>query len=455
MKRRFFTGILLAVLLMTTILSGCNSDREISSPGTSDAETAAPGTTKESTPVSYSGVTLNGVEIEKYSIIYEWHEKSHERKYANAISEYIRETYDVSVDTHSDSEKVEAEYAIYIGETMDSDISTEQAELDTYDYRIAVKNGNIYLLARNVYGFSKSVAYLNAAIGQAKDTKAISVTDSGKKSFTTDLLTSMTFNIYNWDSSAAHLERMEAVVLEYKPDTIGFQEITATWIGKLMQNSEISALYGYVGVDRQDGTQEQAAIFYRKDKFRLIESQTKWLYGSDPTGAASAGKIKGCVYNRIYTYAVLERIHDGKRFAHINTHLEIDLLETSTLSISEIQERQISYITTVAHNLQAQGYDCILTGDFNCQAASKTTSVGIALNKAGFLRPATQSVQQVNSETFDAQYNANQSMAPKGIDHVFILSDNVYCDTYTYCNKKYNGAYPSDHIPRMATYAIG
>ena len=133
MKRRFFTGILLAVLLMTTILSGCNSDREIPSPGTSDAETTAPGTTKESTPVSYSGVTLNGVEIEKYSIIYEWHERSQERKYANTISEYIRKTYDVSVDTHSDSEKVEAEYAIYIGETMDSDISTEQAELDTYD----------------------------------------------------------------------------------------------------------------------------------------------------------------------------------------------------------------------------------------------------------------------------------------------------------------------------------
>ena len=74
---------------------------------------------------------------------------------------------------------------------------------------------------------------------------------------------------------------------------------------------------------------EYSAIFYRTDKFDLIESGTKWL-SPTPDEPCSYYVYKdpdtGVTYRanfpRIMTYAVLERKTDGARFIYVNTHLD-------------------------------------------------------------------------------------------------------------------------------------
>lgn len=289
-------------------------------------------------------------------------------------------------------------------------------------------------------------------------------------------LSVMTFNMYHHDTETDHIDRVKSVIKTYAPDVIGFQEITQTWIeDKLMADAEIAALYGRVGTDRGDSTHEQTAIFYRKDKFDLIESETRWLYGEDDgIGSDTVGGLISSkeeltsgdkVYYRCYTYAILERKSDSKRIAFANTHLELDKFTSAAYpNKGDVKNKQIDYVLNFAKSMQAQGYPVILTGDFNARMGS------VVCNKilnAGFVRAEAATTKQTGEEVSNATqsalykngYKDGKKKVNYGIDHVFVLAENCYFDTYRICDEKIkasNGVedYPSDHLPRIAVIAI-
>lgn len=104
-------------------------------------------------------------------------------------------------------------------------------------------------------------------------------------------------------------------IMEVLPDSLGVQEATPQWMAYL----RLLPGYRCVGVGREGGNKgEYNAVFYRADKFKLVDSGTFWL--SDTPDEVSCGFGAAC--NRICTWALLEERESGRQYAHVNTHYD-------------------------------------------------------------------------------------------------------------------------------------
>ena len=396
---RWLSVFLLIAILLPTFVA-CKGDG-------GETETEAP-------------VTLNGAPLSEYEIIFSWHNKKGEQQAATQLKDSLAEKFGVSLRVMEDSSTL-PQKAIVIGDADAAAITSKTQELGDTEYCIAVDADKIYVLAKSSIGIDKAMKMLYEQINAAADSRNLTVVAKDKQTYASNLLSTMTFNIYHWDKTEPHVLRVKTVLKENKPDVIGFQEITQEWIGWLMEDTEISSLYGYVGKERGDYTKEWTAIFYRKDMFDLIKTETKWMYGEDGSfGSDTVGGLinsmdeytgdRGKIYYRIYTYAILERKMDSKQIVFINTHLEVGGQTSAQYpGANDVKNKQIEYVLNFAKAMQAQGYPVVLTGDFN---ASEGIPAFEKILAAGFLRAET------NSPNFVLQ-NPNEEYNVSGaIDHV-------------------------------------
>lgn len=162
------------------------------------------------------------------------------------------------------------------------------------------------------------------------------------------------------------------------PDVIGMQEVTHN---QLMDLSVMLPEYSWSGVGRDDGMTkgEYTAVFYKKNRFNLLDEATFWLSEiPEDTGSVSWG----AQLPRIVTWIKLEDSHSDASFFVFNTHYshisDSARTESSRLLVSKAMEI-------------AGGYPVIVTGDFNFT------------NKAEGYRIITEQ-QQGQGMLFDAQY---------------------------------------------------
>lgn len=160
------------------------------------------------------------------------------------------------------------------------------------------------------------------------------------------------------------------IIDKYAPDSVGFNEATGNWMSWLRGNMKQRG-YAYVGVGRDSGTDninsttdanEYSPIFYKEDKFELLDSGTFWL-SKTPASPKTTGW--GANLNRICTYAVLKNKATGEVYAHFSTHLDHEDMEAQENSVYIIE----TYIRTVLDKFGDIGV--VLTGDFNASAFQK------------------------------------------------------------------------------------
>src|SRR5690606_9153146 len=118
-----------------------------------------------------------------------------------------------------------------------------------------------------------------------------------------------------------------------------------------------SALVGYdfIGVGRDDGRLkgEFSAIFYRTDRFRVVESSTFWL--SETPEKVSKGW--DAALERICTYARRGNVERGERFWSFDTHFDHVGMQARVNSADLIAEK--------ATKFSEKGYPGLIAGDFN------------------------------------------------------------------------------------------
>ena len=243
----------------------------------------------------------------------------------------------------------------------------------------------------------------------------------------------MSFNIYCNNINATRIDRVVTMMRKYTPDTIGIQEATNQWINQL--NSSVGNIYAIVGCGRDGGTNgEYSAVMYNKHIFNLIDSGTKWL--SDTPDAVS--RYPGSSYNRIFTYALLERKDDGRRMLVINTHLD------HPNGASALRARQYGVIQSFINGYG--DYPTLITGDFNDTPGTQVYNTVVG---NGFLDSAKNASTRNEAATF-TNYGADNRV----LDYAFFSSGDYDLQYYKVCNEKINGDFPSDHHPVYTRYRL-
>lgn len=216
----------------------------------------------------------------------------------------------------------------------------------------------------------------------------------------------------------------------YAPDVFGVQE------AKPNQVLDIAAAlpqYSYVGTGRDGiGKGESSNIFYAKDKFKVIESNTFWL--SDTPDVISMGWDAAC--NRVCTYALLKNVKSNKLIWVFNTHLDHmgELARTKGLEL----------ILSRIEKLNSKKYPVVLMGDFNSEP--KTERIIALKSKMDDARTVSKEKPFGPYGTFNGfKYHEAVSVL---IDYIFLSKGKaVSVNKYAVLSDAKDLKYPSDHFP--------
>lgn len=174
-------------------------------------------------------------------------------------------------------------------------------------------------------------------------------------------------------------------------DIIGMQEVVHSQIEFLENNLED---YARIGVARDDGKSkgEYSPIFYKKDRFSIIDSATFWLSPNPEIPA----KAWDAALPRVCTWAKLVDKQTNDLILVLNTHFDHVGEEARAKSVDLI----LSRIEELDHTGKV-----ILMGDFN-------------------LEPETKPIQKViNSDLKDA-FDADFNLGPVGTYNAFEIGEN-------------------------------
>lgn len=222
-------------------------------------------------------------------------------------------------------------------------------------------------------------------------------------------------------------------VLFYEPDILGIQEGLPQQVsflqGKLSE-------YDSQGQGREgQGRGESTHIFFKKEKFRLLQSQTFWLSPTPDT--VSMGWDAACL--RVCTAVLLQDKKDRQHYWVLNTHLD---------HMGELARKNgVALILNRIKNLNVRNYPVVLMGDFNAL-------------------PDSDIVQAVKAEMVDSRdicpgrpfgpegtFNGFKFEEPvkKRIDYIFLSPrEHWIVKKHGVLSDSKNLHYPSDHLPVWA-----
>ena len=239
-------------------------------------------------------------------------------------------------------------------------------------------------------------------------------------------------------------------------------EIFGTQEGKYHQLQDLKAAmpgYDYIGVGRDDGKQagEFSAIFYKTDRFEVLEHGDFWL--SPETDHPNKGW--DAALPRICTWGKFKEKNSGFEFIYFNLHMDhigVQARSESAKLILQKVKEQPSHIPV------------ILSGDFNVDQTNESYAL---LNNSGVMRDAYEmaDLRYAPNGTFNGFHP--DRMTTSRIDHILLSDDfqvlkyGILTDTYRTPVKesaekekngnfpkevsmqKYEARMPSDHFPVM------
>lgn len=193
--------------------------------------------------------------------------------------------------------------------------------------------------------------------------------------------------------------------------------------------------YAWYGLGRDDGQSkgEHSAVFYKKDRFKLLKKGDFWLSETpEKPGFGWDARI-----NRICSWVQLQDLKSKKKFYFFNVHYDHQGVKARQESSKLILEK----IKAIAGKEPA-----ILTGDFNGDQQSEWY---LALANSQILKDTYREVKQpyaVNG-TFNGFGKTLQRSAI--IDHIFITQP-FKAKKWGVLSDSYRGKFPSDHFPVLA-----
>jgi endonuclease/exonuclease/phosphatase family metal-dependent hydrolase len=220
------------------------------------------------------------------------------------------------------------------------------------------------------------------------------------------------------------------------PDLLGVQEAYHNQVQELD-----AALPGhaFVGVGRDDGAEagEHSCLYYRTDRFELVDSGTFWLSQTPDTPST----YPGAACPRVATWAVLRDSEaDNRELLVLNTHWDHVSAEARSYSATLIRQR----LEELAGDRPA-----IVMGDLNVTERKEpiTTLLGDGPQR---LIDSFREVQPQRGKNERTYHDFKGGEEGWRIDYI-VHTEGLRATDAEIVRTEYDGRYPSDHYPVTAT----
>ena len=216
------------------------------------------------------------------------------------------------------------------------------------------------------------------------------------------------------------------------PDVFGAQEVLVEQLRDMLARLDN---YSYIGVGRDDGKEdgEYAAIFYKNDRVKLLDSGNFWL--NETPDVPKLGWDAACI--RICTWGKFKDLRTKKIFYFFNLHMDhvgiVARREAAKLVVSRIKEI-------------AKDAPVVLTGDFNVDQKDEiyTIFTRSEILKDSYDHARIRFAENGTFNSFKMDVSTNSR-----IDHVFV-SPSFKVEAYGLRTDSYwakGRRNPSDHYP--------
>ena len=196
------------------------------------------------------------------------------------------------------------------------------------------------------------------------------------------------------------------------PDIFGAQEVLHPQLQDLLQGLDG---YNYIGVGRDDGKTkgEYAAIFYKKDRIRLLDQGQFWL--SETPDKPGLGWDAACI--RICSWGKFKHLKTKKKFFYFNLHMD---------HVGKVARREAAKLVVQKIREIAKGGMVILTGDFNVDQSDEIYRI---FTDSGILKDSYHAARLRFAENGTFNSFKPNLFTESRIDHVFV-SPSAVVDAY-------------------------
>ncbi|WP_286967832.1 endonuclease/exonuclease/phosphatase family protein [Flavobacterium sp. UBA4854] len=216
----------------------------------------------------------------------------------------------------------------------------------------------------------------------------------------------------------------------YSPDIFGVQEATPN---QVLDIASALPNYNKFGVGREEGgLGEACTIYYKKDRFKVEQSNTFWL--SETPNVVSKGWDAAC--NRVCTYGLFKDLKTKKIFWVFNLHLDH--------MGEEARVKGVQLVLTKMAELNTKNYPAFLMGDFNSEP--NTTQIGEIKKVMDDTKDVSIEKPFGPSGTFnDFKHNEPVTLL---LDYIFISKKSgLKIQKHAVLSDSKDLKYPSDHLP--------
>lgn len=254
---------------------------------------------------------------------------------------------------------------------------------------------------------------------------------------------------------------MSELYIELDADVIALQEYTDRLL-RVGSNYDISPILdeaGYAQVYQASGVVASATpIFYKKDKFELLESNVINLMIPYP----------GCGGDKYMTIAVLKQKSDGEIFGVISIHKDYRYDAENPDNQAVYDENRFNMandaIAQAKAIMQKYGSDCpvIVGGDFNCAQGSQPYNAYVA---DGFVPAAKKAADTDKGGTAigGPKWNAQKTIfyadftsygsGNSSIDHIMVKGSTAGLARYDILTDTFSASI-SDHLPQVLDFNL-
>ena len=231
-------------------------------------------------------------------------------------------------------------------------------------------------------------------------------------------------------------DRVINLIKKYAPHLLGVQEPDPDQMVDLRAGL---TGYGSSGVGRDDGANhgEFSAIFYRLDRYELIDQGTFWL-SETPDTPGKKGWDAACP--RICSWVRLKDRRTGNHICHFNTHLDH--------KGSVAQREGVRLILARVQQIAGSSTPVIVTGDFNVPPSSNAYRMMVTNTVFQDAKLASRT-PHLGPEGSWSTFDVNHGIGDR-IDYIFITPSYLRVSKHAHLTDSEETSYPSDHLPVLA-----